>query len=38
MSSLCFCVASFVIIKRTAHILHLVKEDEEILLNFQKTF
>ena len=32
------CVASFVIIKRTAHIFPLVEEDEEILLNFQTTF
>ena len=32
------CVASFVLIKRTAHILPLVKEDEEILQDFQTTF
>ena len=32
------CAASFVIIKRTAHIFPLVKKDEEVLLNFQTTF
>ena len=32
------CVASFVIIKRTAHIFPLVEEDEEILLNFLTSF